>query len=107
MKVEVLYFDGCPNHEATVERVREALRTEGLSAEIAEVKVQDAAVAQSLQFLGSPSVRIEGLDIEPTARSSRDFGLMCRTYTERGTRVGVPPLDLIRTALKHVRPASD
>ena len=105
MKIEVLYFGGCLNHEAAVERVKEALREEGLSAEIAEVNVQDAEVAQSLQFLGSPSVRIEGLDIEPAARSSRDFGLMCRTYTERGNPVGVPPLDLIRTALKRMRPA--
>jgi hypothetical protein len=41
MKVEVLYFDGCPNHAVTVERVREVLREEGVEAEVVEVNVRD------------------------------------------------------------------
>jgi hypothetical protein len=100
MRIEVLYFDGCPNHDATVERVKEALHQEGLSAEIVEVNVRDAASAQAHQFLGSPMVRIDGLDVEPAARQSKDFGLMCRTYLEGGGRERVPPLALIRAALR-------
>jgi hypothetical protein len=100
MKIEVLYFDGCPNHDVTVERMKEALHQEGVSAEIVEFNVRDAASAQAHQFVGSPTARIDGLDIEPAARSSQDFGLMCRTYTEGGGRVGVPSLALIRTALR-------
>jgi hypothetical protein len=45
--------------------------------------------------VGSPSVRIDGLDIEPSARQRTAFGMMCRTY-ESG---GVPSEDLIRSAI--------
>ena len=100
MKVEVFYFEGCPNHGPTLERVKEALQQDGLAAEVVEVNVRDDATARSLGFLGSPTVRIGGLDIEPSARLSKDFGVMCRTYADGGRRVGAPPLDLIRTAVR-------
>lgn len=100
MKIEILYFDECPNHGPTVERVKEALRQEEMTAELVEVNVRDDATARSVRFLGSPTVRIDGIDVEATARLSKDFGMMCRTYAESGKRVGVPPVDLIRTALR-------
>jgi copper chaperone CopZ len=99
MKIEVLYFDGCPHHRPAVERVRRALREEGLSAEVEEINVPDVASAQALGFLGSPTIRIDGRDIEPAARASVSFGLMCRTYMEGGVPAGVPPMELIRAAL--------
>jgi len=100
MKIEILYFDGCPNHGPTMERVKEAVRQEGVTADIAEVNVGDDAAAQSVGFLGSPSVRIDGLDVEPSVRRSKDFGMMCRTYIEEGKRVGLPPQELIRAGLR-------
>src|SRR5216684_2410161 len=100
MKIEILYFYGCPNHGPTLERVKEALRQEGLAADIVEVDVENDATSQSVGFLGSPSVRIDGLDIEPSVRHLKPFGMMCRTYPEAGRQVGLPPLELIRAALK-------
>jgi mercuric ion transport protein len=100
MKIEVLYLDGCPNHRLTVERVKESLKHEGLVAEVVEVKIRDDAAARSAGFLGSPTVRIDGLDVEPSARLTKEFGMMCRTYTEGGTRVGLPSQRLIGTALR-------
>lgn len=100
MKIEVLYFDQCPNHSPTLQRVKEALRQEGVTAELVEVNVRDEATAQSVRFLGSPTVQIDGIDIEATARLSKDFGMMCRTYGDSGKRVGIPPIDLIRAALR-------
>ena len=102
MKIEVLYFSGCPNHAPAVERLKEALRDEGLSCEIAEIEVPDAETAQRLRFLGSPSIRVDGLDVEPEARSRAVFGMMCRTYTDpRGTS-GLPSRELMRSALREV-----
>jgi copper chaperone CopZ len=100
VKIEVLYFDGCPNHLLTVETVKETLKQEGLAGEVVEVNVRDDASARSAGFLGSPTVRIDGLDVEPSARLSKEFGMTCRTYTEEGTRVGLPSRQLIRTALR-------
>jgi copper chaperone CopZ len=100
MKIEILYFDGCPHYRPAVEQVKEALRQEGLNAELVEINVTDAARAQELKFLGSPTIRVNGQDIEPAARSSTSFGLMCRTYMDGGRHTGVPPLELLRAALR-------
>jgi len=99
MKVEVLYFEGCPNHLPTVERVREALRSEDQPIEIREIEVRTQAEAESLAFLGSPSVRVNGVDIEPEARNLKSYGLSCRTYIDGAVRSGVPSNILIRHAV--------
>jgi copper chaperone CopZ len=100
MKIEVLYFDECPNHSPAVDRIREVLKEEGISAHVSEVKVADERAAQAIGFLGSPSIRVDGVDVEPAARSSKDYGMMCRTYLEGGKRVGVPSSESIRAAIR-------
>ncbi|MFN2469972.1 MAG: hypothetical protein ABR583_03090 [Gaiellaceae bacterium] len=83
--VEILYFDGCPNHEparALVERLAEQL---GVEPAIELVEVAGPEAAGALGFLGSPTVRVDGLDVEPGAQERRDFALSCRIYRgERG-----------------------
>jgi hypothetical protein len=95
MQIEVFYFEDCPNHSPTVERINTVLREEGCSAEVREVLVPDVTTAQRVNFLGSPTVRVNGIDIEPAARDRRDFGLMCRRYAG-----GVPSHELIRAAVR-------
>lgn len=99
MQIDVLYFEECPNHRATMERINAILREERCSAELREVLVPDVETAHRVNFLGSPTVRVNGIDIEPTAQNRKDFGLMCRRYTG-----GVPSHELIRSA---IRSASD
>ena len=103
MKVEVLYFSGCPNHLPAVDRVREILAQEGTAAEMVEVEVKDAATAQRVGFLGSPSIRVDGQDVESAVREVRTFGMMCRTYTDGERRAGVPPTEWIRAAVREVK----
>ena len=103
MKIEVLYFSGCPNHAPAVERIREALRDEGLTGEIVEIEVADSETAQRMRFLGSPSIRVDGLDIEPDARSATEFGMMCRTYADGCCHNGLPSREIIRAALRESR----
>jgi hypothetical protein len=62
--------------------------------------VTDSAQAQALTFIGSPSIRIGGKDIEPTVSNQRHYGLSCRTYLTGGKLTGVPPLDMIRAAVR-------
>ncbi len=100
MKIEVLYFDGCPNHKPAVERVQQLLREKGVSAEVLEVNVSDASIAQQVGFLGSPSVRVNGLDVEPETRAARDYGMMCRTYSVDGRREGLPSREILRQAMR-------
>jgi len=95
MQIEVLYFEDCPNHLPTVERINAVLREEGSSADVREVLVPDVSTATRVKFLGSPTVRVNGIDIEPAAKDRRDFGLMCRRYAG-----GVPSHELIRAAVR-------
>ena len=99
MKIEIFYIDGCPNHRRTVERVDELLKHFRLAADVLEVPVTDSLSALAYRFLGSPTVRINGIDVEPSARTSSQFGLMCRTYLNGPKREGVPSRELIREAL--------
>ncbi len=51
MRIEVQYFEGCPNHAPAIELVRQLLKEEAISAEVSEVNVSDASTAQDLGFL--------------------------------------------------------
>ena len=97
--VEVLYFDGCPNHVpalAVVERVADEL---GLEPELRLVKVSDQEAAQQMRFLGSPTIRVGGRDVDPHTGERTDYGLSCRVFrTERGIS-GQPYARWVRDAL--------
>ena len=94
--IEILYFDGCPNLEATLELTRQVVAELGLEADIRQVRVETPAEARERHFLGSPSVRVNGKDIEPEARGSEDFALGCRVYGKSG----VPPKQLLVDAIR-------
>lgn len=100
MKIEVLYFDGCPNHKPALDRVQEVLRDEGISAGVSEVHVRDQAIAEEIGFMGSPSIRVDGQDVEPAARAAHEYGMMCRTYFVDGRREGCPSVEMIPQAIR-------
>lgn len=100
MKIEVLSVPDCPNHSAALERLREILSAEEFQACVREVLVRDRAMAQSLNFPGSPTIRVDGHDVEPQSENSGPFGVMCRLYSDGG---GVPPLRSLRTAIAKAR----
>ena len=95
MKIEVLYIEDCPHHLPAVDLIRTILREEGLPVEISGIEVKDAATAKALRFSGSPTIRIDGIDIEPDACSVTETGLACRRYPG-----GVPSGQMIRTAIR-------
>lgn len=99
MKIEILYFDGCPHHAPAVERVQSILAELGLANEVLQVPVTDPAMARAVGFLGSPSVRIDGLDVEPQARTSDQVGFGCRTYWSETGLEGLPSIQMIRKAM--------
>ncbi len=99
MKIELLYFEGCPNHAPAMEMLRETLDSLGREDQIHEVEVRTQAEAEAMRFVGSPSIRINGSDIEPWARAAKNFGLSCRTYVNGSHCAGVPPRELVRRAV--------
>jgi hypothetical protein len=97
--VEILYFDGCPNHEgatALVERVAAEL---GVEPDIRLVDVRDAEAAERNRFLGSPTVRVNGHDVEPSAEERTTFAHSCRVYRTENGFSGQPDERWVRAAL--------
>ncbi len=99
-KIEILCFAGCPHIDLATARAREAVRITGVEAEIVSVPIEDAERASAARFLGSPSVRVDGVDVERAARGDSDaYGLRCRIYIEDGKTEGAPPVSWICAAL--------
>ncbi|MGE0827677.1 MAG: thioredoxin family protein [Candidatus Binatia bacterium] len=91
MNIQVLYFEGCPNHAPTVALVREVVADLDLNAHVEEVQVTTQTEAERLRFLGSPTVQVNGVDIEPSAREQTNYALSCRMYNGSG----IPPRELL------------
>ena len=100
MKVEVLYVTDCPSHPLAVRLLKDVLAAEGIKAEVIEVLVVDAQMASELKFRGSPTIRINGLDI--AGGSSDAVAFACRLYPG-AHQIGVPPIELVRCALTQAR----
>jgi len=103
IRVEILTFENCPNAKTARERVLQALEAEALDAAIVEVAVDTPALAHKLGFLGSPSVRVNGRDVENGTDRPDAYGLMCRMYRDGPHTIGSPPLTIIRNALRAAR----
>jgi hypothetical protein len=99
LRVELLYFDGCPNHEALLPRLHKLLERTGASTEIDLRKITDDDAVQRERFLGSPTVRVNGRDVEPDAEQRTDYGMKCRLYRTTAGLSGQPQEEWLRAAL--------
>ena len=100
MTVELLYFDGCPGFEDLLPRLRTLTRGR---AELRLRRIEPLDDAESERFLGSPSVRVDGQDVEPGAAERSDFGMKCRLYRTAEGHPHAPPDAWIRRALEEGR----
>ena len=98
MKVEVLYFDGCPSYETATKMLWRVLAEEGIEAEVELVAVNTDEEAKRLRFPGSPTLQVDRKDLFPVAERE-DWRLGCRVYaTPQGLR-GSPTAEMLREAL--------
>ena len=100
MKIELLYFDGCPSYADLLPRLRELIASEGIDEDVELRRVETPEQAERELFLGSPTVRIDGEDVDPTAKDRDEFGLECRLYRTDQGLARTPPDDWIRAALQ-------
>ena len=99
MHIEVLYFDGCPNHTALIAQLRRLMREAGVDEHVRVHRVESPEAARRERFLGSPTLRIDGADVEPGASRRTDFGLKCRLFATAAGLRGIPADDWVLTAL--------
>jgi hypothetical protein len=98
VRVIFLYYEECPSYDLALERLREVMAEEGIPGEAEVVKVESEEQARELRFVGSPTIRVDGQDIDPP-RDSR-YALTCRVYRLEDDRISpLPSKDMIRRAL--------
>ncbi len=97
--VEVLTFEGCPHAEPALELVKRVVSELGVGADVRRIDVPDPQAAAAHRFLGSPTIRVNGSDVEPGANDRSDFVLSCRVYRTRSGFSGEPDEQWLRDAL--------
>jgi len=96
--VELLHFEGCPNVEAVRALVQRVAADAGISPDLRLVEVTPEDV-ERFRFLGSPTVRVNGHDVEPGADERTTFTFACRVY-ETPSGLSVQPAgEWLRAAL--------
>jgi len=100
MKVELYYFDDCPSYTQALENLKCALFLEQLPDSAEMVPVADVAEARTKRFIGSPTIRIDGTDIEGADAEVRGYAYGCRIYASESGLAGCPSVEQIRKALQ-------
>jgi hypothetical protein len=99
VSIELLYFDGCPGYQELRPRLERLLAARGVAGRLELVPVTELEEAEARRFLGSPSVRVNGRDVEPRARERTDYGMKCRIYNSGNGISRAPSDELLVAAL--------
>lgn len=105
MQIELLYFDGCPSWANGLKNLEAALQDEDLSASVKMVKVMGDDDAARLKFLGSPSFRVDGVELWPEEREI--YALSCRIYPSPEGIKGCPTVKMLREKLHRQEEKND
>lgn len=99
VRVEILARRDCASRELAISLVDDAIFATGVPARVELIDVVTEDQARRRRFLGSPTVRVDGRDVDPLAEGRSDYSLATRIYrTERGL-AGGPDGSWIRAAL--------
>ena len=98
--VELLWWEGCPSWDRALAMLREEMGAHGLDPDSVEVReVRTEADADRAAFVGSPTIRIDGRDVQ--APADEPVGLTCRVYRLRDGRISpLPDRDDLRETLE-------
>jgi len=98
--VDFYYWEECPSHEEALARLKSVLTDEGIATVPRRIRVESEEQARALRFPGSPTVRVNGADID-AGGATGEYLLTCRVYTRADGRVSpLPPRDLLVAAIR-------
>jgi hypothetical protein len=105
--VELLWWEGCPSTDEALAMLREEMDALGLDPEAIGVReVSTDADAQREQFVGSPTIRIDGRDVQPVP--DEPIGLSCRVYRLADGRISpLPARQEVRQTLMEAMKGDD
>ncbi len=97
--IEVLYVERCPNFPAALALVQRVAAELDVDAEVRTTMITDQTVAERARFVGSPTVRINGRDVDPEGELAAEYTLECRLYWHEHRLAGYPRERSVREAL--------
>jgi hypothetical protein len=97
--IEVLYVKHCPNFPAALALVQRVRADLGIDAEVRTTVITDQTKAERARFVGSPTVRVNGRDVEPGADRTSEYTLECRLYRHEHRLAGYPQERWVREIL--------
>jgi hypothetical protein len=97
--IEVLYVQDCPHYPETLALVERVRAEVGIETELHSTLVVDQAAADQARFAGSPTVRVDGHDVEPVSEPATEYVVGCRLYRLEHRFAGQPEEHWIRQAL--------
>jgi hypothetical protein len=96
----LLWFQDCPNHQAARVLLEELLGELAPGTSVEDIDATDPEVARRHRFPGSPTIRIDGGDVDPSYKDPGDYTPRCRVYwTAAGLR-GLPERAWVESALQ-------
>jgi hypothetical protein len=104
LKIDILYIDGCPSKDKVERMIKQVLDELDVSgAKVVSTVVTTYSQAETLKFVGSPTIRINDADIEPDIDRQTEFGLNPRTYKFKGVEQDVPDLRWLKDAVRKAK----
>lgn len=100
LTIDFLYYNDCPHYPEALDILKDVLSEEHIKVDINMIQVANVDEAQQLKFLGSPTIRINGEDVEPETGQRTEYQGHCRMYLYQGQLFSWPPKEMIRDALK-------
>jgi len=99
MRVELFYRPGCASYPEAQLLLEDVLRSRGVHYEIDLREVATEAQARAVRFPGSPTIRIEGRDVDARGAAGKP-SLSCRKYHLPDGRVSpIPSREQLESAL--------
>lgn len=107
LDIEFLWYEDCPSHDDAFQLLQDVLADLDVDAHIERIKVETQEQAQELRFPGSPTIRINGVDIDPEGAAGLPNALTCRAYRRKDGRISpLPSREQVRKAAQRVMTGS-
>ncbi len=103
VNIGIFFIEGCPGLSSITDNIKEVIAEEAVDADISLFLIETQEDARRLQFTGSPTVRINGMDIESSMQTIKDYGLRSRHYYIDGKKSDYPTKNMIRDAIKKAK----
>ena len=103
VNIEVLFIEGCPGISSITGSITDIIAEDAVDADITLIIIETPEDARRLQFTGSPTVRINGRDVDSNMKAIKNYGLRSRHYYVNGEKLDYPSKSMIRDAIKKVK----